>query len=124
MANLQVTLYIRIIHDGKRIQCKPVFAAKNRLKPLHAEEKGHHPEGEYYSRYAGKWEQVGNDPYVALDRLNARRNELRSPAQGKEPTAGEPHAPTRESTARVAEPTKPVPTDNPYGARISGAYFS
>jgi hypothetical protein len=78
LANLQVTLYIRIIHDGKRIQYKPVFVAKNRLKPLHAEGRGHHPEGEYYLRYAGRWEHVGNDPYVALDRLNERKNELRT----------------------------------------------
>ena len=77
---------------GGAFSASPSSAAKNRLKPLHAEGKGHHPEGEYYLRYAGKWEQVGNDAYVALDRLNARRNELRSAAQGKEPTAAEPSA--------------------------------
>jgi len=83
MANQKVTLYIRIIHEGKRLQCKPVYTDKDktRLKPLHAEGKGHHPEGEYYIRFAGKWEAVGNDPYVALDRKNGRENELRQRAR-------------------------------------------
>jgi hypothetical protein len=76
-------IYIRIIHEGKRIQCKPVYADKNqtRLKTLWAWGKGHHPEGEYYLRYAGKWEAVGNDPYVALDRLNERKEKLRRGAR-------------------------------------------
>jgi len=81
MANKKVTLYIRIKHEGKRIPCKPVYAAKGRLKPLYAEGHGHHPEGEYYLRYAvggkPKWEAVGNDAYVALDRLTERQDQLR-----------------------------------------------
>jgi integrase len=83
MANQKVTLYIRIIHEGKRIQCKPVYADKNqsRLKPLYAEGHGHHPEAEYYLRYAGVWEAVGDDPYVALDRLHERKEELRRGAR-------------------------------------------
>lgn len=83
MADLKVTPYIRIIHEGKRVQCKPPHADKNqtRLKPLQTEGKGHHPEGEYYLRYASKWEAVGNDPYVALDRLNQRKEKLRRRAR-------------------------------------------
>ena len=81
MANKKVTLYIRIKHEGKRIPCKPVYAAKGRLKPLYAEGHGHHPEGEYYLRYVvggkPKWEAVGNDAYVALDRLTERQDQLR-----------------------------------------------
>jgi len=58
--------------------CKPVYASRGRLKPLHASDAdgktlGHHPEAEYYLRYAGRWEAVGNDPYVALDRLEKRK---------------------------------------------------
>jgi hypothetical protein len=83
MPNLKVTLYIRVVTpDGKRKMCKPVYASRGRLKPLHAADAkgdslGHHPEGEYYLRYAGRTEAVGNDPYVALDRLEERKAELR-----------------------------------------------
>ncbi len=59
MANRSVTLYIRIIRDGKRVPCKPVYSAKDKLKPLHAEGYRHHFEGVYYLRYSGKWEAVG-----------------------------------------------------------------
>ena len=77
MPNLKVTLYIRIVTpEGKRKMCKPVYASRGRLKPLHAQGFGHQPDGEYYLRYAGKWEAVGNDPYVALDRLEQRKAEL------------------------------------------------
>ena len=75
MAHLKVTLYIRITTpDGKRKMRKPVYASRGRLKPLYAADAkgnslGHHPEGEYYLRYGGRTEAVGNDPYVALDRL-------------------------------------------------------
>lgn len=83
MPHLKVTLYIRITApDGKRKMCKPVYASRGRLKPLYAADTkgnslGHHPEGEYYLRYAGRTEAVGNDPYVALDRLEERKAELR-----------------------------------------------
>jgi hypothetical protein len=60
--------------------CKPVYASRGRLKPLHAEGFGHHPDGEYYLRYAGKWEAVGNDAYVVLDRLAEKQRELRCTA--------------------------------------------
>ena len=86
MPNFKVTLYIRIVTpDGKRKMCKPVYASRGRLKPLYATDArgnslGHHPEGEYYLRYAGKWESVGNDPYVALDRFEQRKFELRQSA--------------------------------------------
>jgi len=82
MPNLKVTLYIRITTpEGKRKMCKPVYASRGRLKPFYAADAkgnslGHHPEGEYYLRYAGRTEAVGNDPYVALDRLEQRKSEL------------------------------------------------
>src|SRR5437879_4825256 len=110
MANQKVTLYIRIIHEGKRMQCKPVYADKNqsRLKPLHAEGKGRHPEGEYYLRYAGRWEAVGNDPYVALDRLHERKEELRQGARFSPAVAAVtgaesvPQAPSQRVTVEAA----------------------
>jgi len=81
MPNLKVTLYIRIMTpEGKRKMCKPVYASRGLLKPLHAEGFGHQPDGEYYLRNAGKWEAVGNDPYVALDRLADKQRELRCTA--------------------------------------------
>jgi len=87
MPRLKVTLYIRITTpDGKRQMCKPVYASPGRLKPLYAVDAegnslGYRPEGEYYLRYAGKWEAVGNDPYIALDRLEQRKSELRQSAR-------------------------------------------
>jgi len=88
MPHLKVTLYIRITTpEGKRKMCAPVYASRGRLKPLYAADArgktlGHHPEGEYYLRYAGKWEAVGNDSYVALDRFEQRKSELRHSAGG------------------------------------------
>jgi len=82
MPPLKVTLYIRITTaEGKRKMCKPAYASRGRLKPLHAQGFGHQPDGEYYLRYAGKWEAVGNDPYVAYDRLEQRKAELRQSAR-------------------------------------------
>jgi integrase/recombinase XerD len=86
MPRLKVTLYIRITTpEGKRKMCAPVYAARGRLKPLCAADArgnslGYHPEGEYYLRYAGKWQAVGNDPCVALDRFEQRKFELRQSA--------------------------------------------
>jgi integrase/recombinase XerD len=86
MPHLKVTLYIRITTpEGKRKMCAPVYAARSRLKPLCAADArgnslGYHPEGEYYLRYAGKWQAVGNDPCVALDRFEQRKFELRQSA--------------------------------------------
>lgn len=82
MPPLKVTLYIRITTaEGKRKMCKPVYASRGRLKPLPALGFGHQPDGEYYLRYAGKWEAVGNDPYVASDRLEQRKGELTQSAR-------------------------------------------
>jgi integrase/recombinase XerD len=109
MPQLRVTLYIRITTpDGKRKLCKPVYASRGRLKPLYAADAkgnslGHHPEGEYYLRYAGRTEAVGNDPYLALDRLEERKAELRRsalPQRADSPT-NQPHTVERKS-ARVA----------------------
>jgi len=108
MANQKVTLYIRIIHEGKRVHCKPVYVAKNRLKPLHAEGKGHHPEGEYYLRYAGKWEMVGNDPYVALDRLNERQTELRHGSEGRQQSGLIAPAAPVESISEIPAAAMPI----------------
>jgi Domain of unknown function (DUF1905)/Bacteriocin-protection, YdeI or OmpD-Associated len=100
MPNLKVTLYIRIVTpEGKRKMCKPVYASRGRLKPLHAQGFGYQPDGEYYLRYAGKWEAVGTDPYVALDRLEERKTELRGSARADSPT-NQPHTVERKS-ARV-----------------------
>jgi len=105
MSNLKVTLYIRITTpEGKRKMCKPVYASRGRLKPLYAADAngnslGHHPEGEYYLRYAGRWEAVGNDPYVALDRLEERKAELRGSVRADSPT-NQPQTVERKS-ARV-----------------------
>jgi len=78
MPNLKVTLYIRIVTpEGKRKMCKPVYASRGRLKPLHAQGFGHQPDGEYYLRYAGKWEAVGNDrlSWIAISDLDATGKE-------------------------------------------------
>jgi hypothetical protein len=97
MPNLKVTLYIRIVTpEGNRKMCKPVYASRGRLKPLHAQGFGYQPDGEYYLRYAGKWEAVGNDPYVALDRLEERKTELRGSARADSPT-NQPHTVERKS---------------------------
>jgi integrase/recombinase XerD len=110
MSHLTVTLYIRIITpDGKRKMCKPVYASRGRLKPLYAADAkgnslGHHPEGEYYLRYAGRTEAVGNDPYVALDRLEQRMAEVRQSARTN--SAGLPEQPSQAAKPRsVRAPT-------------------
>ena len=90
MANLTVRLYIRIkTDDGKKPYCDPVYLSKGRLKPLYAFVDGvpqHRPEGIYYMRFGmdGKQQMVplGNDPYVALDKLAAQERYLRDRARG------------------------------------------
>jgi len=104
MAHLKVTFYIRITTpDGKRRMCKPVYASRGRLKPLYAQGFGHDPDGEYYLRYAGKWEAVGNDPYVALDRLEQRKTELWQSARTD--SAGSLEQPSRAVRPQNARPT-------------------
>jgi integrase/recombinase XerD len=94
MANRTATLYIRITtKDGKKPYCKPVYLTKGRLKPLCAMVDGepeHHPEGVYYIRFGtdgGKqpFEPVGNDPYVALDKLAEKERSLRQRERGVVP---------------------------------------
>ena len=86
MPHLKVTLYLRVTTtEGKRRMRKPFYVSRGRLKPLYAVDArgnslGHHPEGEHYLRYAGRTEAVGNDPYLALDRLEERKAELRRSA--------------------------------------------
>ncbi len=85
MASRTATLYIRITKNGKSSFCKPVYQSKGRLKPQYAMVNGepeHHKEGVYYVRFGtngGKqpFVQVGNDPYVALDKLEEKKRWLR-----------------------------------------------
>jgi len=78
--------------DGKKPFCKPVYLSKGRLKPLHALVDGqpeYRSEGIYYTRFGtgdGKQQMVplGNDPYVALDKLAAQERYLRDRARGLE----------------------------------------
>jgi hypothetical protein len=90
------TLYIRVTtEDGKRPYCKPVYLSKGRLKPLFAvvnRKPEHHPEGIYYLRFGtdgGKqtFVPVGNDPYVALDKLAEKQRWLRDRERGVPSTA-------------------------------------
>ena len=86
MPHLKVTLYLRITTaEGKRKMCKPVYAARGRLKPLYAVDAkgnglGHHPEGEYYLLYAANGKRAGSDSCVAPDRFEQRKFELRQSA--------------------------------------------
>lgn len=91
MANLTVTLYIRIkTEDGKKPFCKPVYLAKGRLKPLYAIVNGepeYRPEGVYYMRFgadSGKQPMVplGTDPYLALDKVAEQERWLRDRDRG------------------------------------------
>jgi len=107
MPHLKVALYIRITTpDGKRKMCKPVYASRGRLKPLYAADAkgnslGHHPEGEYYLRYAGRTEAVGNDPYVALDRLEQRKAELWHAHKGSAGSSEQPSQAVKLQPARA-----------------------
>lgn len=78
MANRTATLYIRITTKaGRKPYCKPVYHSKGRLKPQYAMVNGepeHHANGVYYLRFGTddgkqKFELVGKDHYVALDKL-------------------------------------------------------
>lgn len=85
MANRTATLYICFIKNAKSSFCKPVYLSKGRLKPHYATVDGeaeHHPEGVYYIRFGtggGKqrFESVGMDAYVALDKLGESQRGLR-----------------------------------------------
>jgi hypothetical protein len=94
VANRTATLYIRITtKDGKKRYCQPVYLSKGRLKPLYAMVDGkpeRHPEGVYYIRFGtdgGKqpFQPVGNDPYVASDRLAQKERWLRDRERGVVP---------------------------------------
>jgi hypothetical protein len=102
MANRAVTLYLRIkTPEGKKPYCKPVFLAKGRLKPLYAFVDGepeHRPEGVYYMRFgadSGKQQMVplGNDPYLALDKVAEKERWLRDRERGMV-TPIAPHQPS------------------------------
>jgi hypothetical protein len=68
-----VSLWIR--PKGCSSQIKPTYfdSKQTRLKPQ---------EGEYYLRYAGKWEAVGSDPLLALDAKAAKEKLLRDVERG------------------------------------------
>jgi hypothetical protein len=91
MSNRTATLYIRITtKDGRNSYCKPVYLSKGRLKPhcaMVGDKPEHHPEGVYYTRVGtdgGKqrFESVGKDPYVALDKLAEEQRRLRDRQRG------------------------------------------
>jgi len=91
MSNRTATLYIRITtKDGRNSYCKPVYVSKGRLKPHYAMVKRqpeHHPEGVYYIRVGtdgGKqrFESVGKDAYVAMDKLAEKERWLRDRERG------------------------------------------
>jgi len=90
MSNRTATLYLRVTtKDGKALFCQPVYLSKGRLKPHYAmvsRQPEHHPEGVYYVRFGResrkqKFLPVGNDPYVALDKLAEKGRWLRTPSQ-------------------------------------------
>jgi len=85
------TLYIRITtKDGRNSYCKPVYLSKGRLKPHFAmvnRKPEHHSEGVYYVRVGtdgGKqrFESVGKDAYVAMDKLAEKERWLRDRERG------------------------------------------
>jgi integrase/recombinase XerD len=91
MSNRTATLYLRVTtKNGKTRFCKPVYLSKGRLKPHAAlvnREPQHHPEGVYYIRFGRvgrkqRFESVGNDPYVALDKLAEKERWLRDRERG------------------------------------------
>jgi integrase len=90
MANRTATLYIRITTKaGRKPYCKPVYHSKGRLKPQYAMVNGepeHHANGVYYLRFGTddgkqKFELVGKDHYVALDKLAEKQRWLRNREQ-------------------------------------------
>jgi len=91
VSNRTATLYLRVTtKDGKAPFCKPVYLSKGRLKPHYAivnRRPEHHPEGVYYVRFGRKGRKqkfvsVGNDPYVALDKLAEKERWLRDRERG------------------------------------------
>ena len=60
-------------------------------------------EGEYYLRYAGKWEAVGSDPLLALDAKAAKEKLLRDVERGVVPiTEALPHLNPPAQEARLS----------------------
>jgi len=91
MSNRTATLHFRVTtKDGKTRFCKPVYLSKGRLNPHAAMVNGqpqHHPEGVYYIRFGRegrkqRFESVGKDPYVALDKLAEKERWLRDRERG------------------------------------------
>ena len=79
-----VQLYLRVrLPDGKYPYLKAAFAANGRLRPHHAIQAGRAAEfanSTYYLRYRiGEkrvWKPVGNDPTLALTRLQQKIRDL------------------------------------------------
>src|SRR5271165_594359 len=89
-----VSLWIR--PKGCSSQIKPTYfdSKQTRLKPQ---------EGEYYLRYAGKWEAVGSDPLLALDAKAAKEKLLRDVERGVVPiTEALPHLNPPAEEARLS----------------------
>ena len=71
-----VSLWIRV--NGKFAHRSYQDSRHTCLKPQ---------DGEYYLRYAGKWEAVGTDPLLALDAKAAKEKLLRDVERGGVPVA-------------------------------------
>jgi hypothetical protein len=71
-----VSLWIRL--KGCSSQIKPTY-----LDSKHTRLKSQ--DGEYYIRYARKWEAVGTDPLLALDAKAAKEKLLRDVERGAVP---------------------------------------
>jgi hypothetical protein len=88
-----VSLWIRL--KGCSSQIKPTYldSKQTRLKS-----QG----GEYYIRYAGKWEAVGSDPLLALDAKAAKEKLLRDVERGAVPITGPlPHLSAAKQSTRL-----------------------
>lgn len=105
-----VQLYLRVrLPDGSYRYLKAAFAANGRLRPHHAIHSGRateFPGASYHLRYrkAGKriWEPVGNEPSLALSRLQQKVRDLQHVSDAADEM-------TCRVPAEVASPTHHVP---------------
>jgi integrase/recombinase XerD len=108
-----VQLYLRVrLPDGSYPYLKAAFAANGRLRPDHAIHSGRaaeFPGASYHLRYRleGKrvWEPVGNEPSLALTRLQQKVRDLQHVGDHADDTASR-------VVAETAAPTHPV-TEQP-----------
>jgi hypothetical protein len=66
---MKVRIKIRVrLSDGTYLFLDPIDSANGKLKPFYAIVDGkpeHHPEGNYFLRYAKNGKRVGNDAQLA-----------------------------------------------------------